>query len=92
MLIKSAELLSKLSEVKSFLVSFIESNEIEDGGPEYLLDLVDYIIRGEVPCTVEVIKAIIDEVMLIAAFNRNKEPLKLLKVLYSMIGEEYIYD
>ena len=92
MLIKSAELLSKLSEVKSFLVSFIESNEIEDGGPEYLLDLVDYIIRGEVPCTVEVIKANIDEDMLIAAFNRNKEPLKLLKVLYSMIGEEYIYD
>ena len=48
---------------------------------EYLIDTIDYLLQGRIPCTKSIISVVIDDVMLASSFQKSTELLEVVSIL-----------
>lgn len=73
--------MNTLIEAKTFLIGYLNKYDCDFDNIEYLIDTLDYFILGKVPCTVENLDIVIEDVLVTSSYHRNSELLQVVSLL-----------
>lgn len=75
-LIRIKEILVNYNHLMSYELDAYDLETIE-----YLIDTIDYLLQGRIPCTKSIISVVIDDVMLASSFQKSTELLEVVSIL-----------
>ena len=78
----------KLVNAKSLLVTYSYNIDKENyDSVEYLTDTIDYLILGKIPCNLEILNIILEDVMVCNSYQRSSYLTKVAIILSDIIRE-----
>ena len=81
---------SKLISAKEILVQY--SSQIDDftnnyDAIEYLIDTIDYLTLGKIPCNYEVLSVILEDILVTNSYHKSNELTKVAVLISDVIKE-----
>ena len=70
--------IANLVHAKTILINYLEHNVCDEEAIEYLIDTIDYLINGKIPLEDEILKVIIEEIVVTSTFNKSNDILKVV--------------
>lgn len=70
--------IANLVHAKTILINYLEHNVCDEEAIEYLIDTIDYLINGKIPLEDEILKVIIEEIVVTSTFNKSDDTLKVV--------------
>ena len=79
---------NKLMKIKEVLVEYTDNVNYKDPDSiEYLIDTIDYLCGGKVPCTPDIINILIEEVMVCNTYHKTPYLNKVVGLFYDILKE-----
>ena len=78
----------KLNIIKATLVEIMNCqnyDEIDSSEMDYIVSTIDYLILGDIPCEVTVLKSVMESVIVTSIYQNNPKLLKVTGLLTSLI-------
>lgn len=73
--------IANLVHAKSILINYLEHNVCDEEAIEYLIETIDYLINDKVPLEDEILKIIIEEIVVTSTFNKSTDILKVVGLI-----------
>ena len=70
--------IANLVHAKSILINYLENNICDEDAIEYLIETIDYLINGKIPLEDEILRIIIEEIVVTSTFNKSTDILKVV--------------
>jgi hypothetical protein len=79
---------SKLVEAKIILVNCLDKlDELDYEAVEYLIDTIDYLILGKIPCNNDILRVILEDVMVCGCFCKSNSLNEVAEIISDIIKE-----
>lgn len=79
---------SKLIHCKEILMKYINEAQLSEiDSIDYLVDTMDYLILGKIPCDYEILNIIMSDVMVCNSYHKNNYLLKVVSILNELCEE-----
>ena len=79
---------SKLVEAKIILVNCLDKlDELDYESVEYLIDTIDYLILGKIPCNNDILRIILEDIMVCGCFCKSNSLNKVAEIISDIIKE-----
>lgn len=78
----------KLNTIKSVVIEIINSqnyDEIDLSELDYIVSTLDYLILGDIPCEVSVIKSVMESIIVTSIYQNNPKLLKVTGLLTDLL-------
>lgn len=78
----------KLNTIKSVAIEIINSqnyDEIDLSELDYIVSTLDYLILGDIPCEVSVIKSLMESIIVTSIYQNNPKLLKVTGLLTDLL-------